>query len=260
MDSIAKEWADSVSIIPIEPKGKKPLLPWKEFTERMAPRAERAEWRKRWPGCNWGLVTGSISGYIVLDFDKDEGRALFNEHKVAGTCAVNITANGFHALFAVEAEPIGNATGIVPGLDVRGENGYIIIPPSTHPSGKKYQWQVPPWMLRPAPALPEWFWPLWESKKKADAAVIAAERPTLCAVTIGTSTFTDFAQGHGCVMPAGGWVADGRIHRCDAIAPDGTLGRDDGSYKVHRDHPVIGFIQNHHRHQQLLSQQWRPAR
>ena len=53
-------------------------------------------------------MTGSISSYTVLDFDKDEGRALFNEYKVAGTCPVNITANGYHALFAVEADPIGN--------------------------------------------------------------------------------------------------------------------------------------------------------
>ena len=165
--SSVKEWATSVSIIPIEPKGKKPLLPWKEFTERISSREERAEWRKRWPECNWGLVTGSISGYIVLDFDKDEGRKLFNEHKVAGTAAISETANGFHALYSVEAEPMGNATSVVPGLDVRGEGGYIVIPPSIHPCGKRYRWQIAPWALRPAPELPTWFWPLWKAKKAA---------------------------------------------------------------------------------------------
>lgn len=134
----ASEWADSVSIIPIESKGKKPLIPWKEYTERIAPREERAEWRKRWPGCNWGLVTGSISSYTVLDFDKDEGRALFNEYKVAGTCPVNITANGYHALFAVEADPIGNATRIAPGLDVRGKRLH------RHPAVNTSHWQALP--------------------------------------------------------------------------------------------------------------------
>jgi len=250
----ATEWANSRSLIPIVPKGKKPLIEWKEFTERIATPEERAEWRKRWPDMNYGLVTGSVSGYIVLDFDKDKGRALFSEHMVAGTCAVNITANGFHGLFAVESEPIGNSTGVVPGLDVRGEGGYIVIPPSVHPSGVKYRLQIPPWVLRPAPPLPDWFLVLLKAKETADRAAVPFIVPS------ASISFDDFAREHGCEVPPRGWVPDGVIHRCDAYGPDGKLGRGDGSYKVHIDPPVIGYVQNHHRHAALLTQQWRPAR
>ena len=45
-----------------------------------------------------------------------------------------------------------------------------------------------------------------------------------------------------------------------AFSPDGRLIRGDGSYKLHVDTPINGYIQNHHRHQSLLGQMWRPAR
>jgi hypothetical protein len=253
----ASEWALSVNLIPIVPRGKKPLIEWKQYQEEFS-WGERAAWKKQWPDMNYGLVTGSISGVVAIDFDGPEGKALFEKHKVLGTAPVSETANGDHALYMIPDEPIGNATGIVPGLDFRGEGGYVVIPPSVHPTGKKYRWIDPPWKkeLRPAPPLPEWFWPLWNAYKVKEAREQAAA-PLM--VPSWNLSFDDFAREHGCEVPPGGWIADGRIHRCDAYGPDGKLGRADGSYKVHPDNPVNGYIQNHHRHQQLITQQWRAA-
>jgi hypothetical protein len=199
------------------------------------------------------LVTGSISGYIVLDFDKDEGRALFNEHKVAGTCAVNITANGFTPC-SRSSRSDREQHGRRAGLDVR-EKRLHHHPAVRTSTGKRYQWQIAPWVLRPAPPLPAWFWPLWNAKMVNEARLSTATTPNNVK---SNEPLAAFAQGHGCVMPADGWTADGKIHRCDAYGPDGKLGRGDGSYLVFPDHPVMGFIQNHHRHQQM--QQWRPSR
>jgi hypothetical protein len=252
MDPRAKEWALSVNLIPIAPRGKKPLIEWKKYQEEFS-WDEREKWKKEWPDMNYGLVCGSISGVVAIDFDGEEGKALFNEHKVAGTAPVSITPNGYHALYMIPDEPIGNATAIVPGMDFRGEGGYIVIPPSIHPSGKRYQWQVAPWVLRPAPPLPAWFWELWNAKQAAERAVVQK------AFHNGSMlSFDEFAREHGCEVPPGGWVADGRIRRCPAAGPDGKIGRADGSYKVHLDHPVQGYIQNHHKHQALLTQAWRP--
>jgi len=259
----ASEWALSVNLIPVAPRGKKPLIEWKKYQEEFS-WGERVGWRQRWQDMNFGLVTGSISGVVAIDFDGDAGKALFEKYQVAGTAPVSETANGYHALYMIPDEPIGNAAGIVPGLDVRGEGGYICIPPSVHPSGKKYRWIDPPWKasLRPAPELPEWFWPLWNAYKCKEAREKAvAENGANWHQTrdyVSTASFTAFAQEHGCETPAAGWIADSTLHRCDAYGPDGKLGRGDGSYLVYPDHPVIGFVQNHHRHQQM--QKWRPSR
>ena len=78
--------------------------------------------------------------------------------------------------------------------------------------------------------------------------------------SVAFGSFDDFAREHGCEVPGGGWIADGRVHRCDAYGPDGKLGRGDGTYKVRPDDPVNGYVQNHHRHQSLITQPWRPAR
>jgi hypothetical protein len=89
-----------------------------------------------------------------------------------------------------------------------------------------------------------------EARGKAIASTVTREDGS-------NASLTAFAQEHGCVMPAAGWTADGTLHRCDAYGPDGKLGRGDGSYLVYPDKPVLGFVQNHHRHQQM--QQWRPT-
>jgi hypothetical protein len=31
---------------------------------------------------------------------------------------------------------------LMPGIDVRGDGGYVLAPPSIHPSGRRYEWSV----------------------------------------------------------------------------------------------------------------------
>src|SRR5262249_21543270 len=72
-----------------------------------------------------------------------------------------------HLLFRWPGIDIRNsASRVAPGVDVRGEGGYIVCAPSMHPSGKRYAWSVdsatcfacaPEWLLsmitRPAPIM-----------------------------------------------------------------------------------------------------------
>jgi hypothetical protein len=48
------------------------------------------------------------------------------------------TAHGFH--WYVKPTGMGNRAGVLPGVDFRGKNGYVIAPPSVHPDGNRYRW------------------------------------------------------------------------------------------------------------------------
>lgn len=112
-------------------------------------------WWRRWPDANLGIVTGAASGLFVLDIDLPDGPAslarLQAKHApLPPTCEQRTGSGGQQLLFAHPGRPVGNRTGVEPGIDVRGDGGYIVVPPSTHASGARYRWsgRVPP---APAP-------------------------------------------------------------------------------------------------------------
>ncbi|MFZ5538605.1 MAG: bifunctional DNA primase/polymerase [Pseudomonadota bacterium] len=152
------------SPIPIEPRGKRPLVPWLEFQQRIADAAEIAAWFARWPDANVGIVTGRVSGIVVVDVDAQHGgldslRELQRAHGALPLTVEAITGGGGrHLYFALADLPLHNRVGIRPGIDLRGEGGCVVAPPSVHPSGRRYAWvdARAPDALAPAP-LPAWF-------------------------------------------------------------------------------------------------------
>jgi hypothetical protein len=112
------------------------------------PDVARAKWNK-WPSANIGIATGPVSGFWALDIDAPRGidtmKALVRVHgKPAPTVAVFTPNDGLHLWFKwPEFGPeIRNSAGRVgPGIDVRGEGGYITAPPSVLLDRKRaYQW------------------------------------------------------------------------------------------------------------------------
>jgi hypothetical protein len=152
------------SPIPIEPRGKRPLVPWLEFQQRIADAGEIAAWFARWPDANVGIVTGRVSGIVVVDVDAQHGglaslRELERAHGALPPTVQAITGGGGrHLYFALGDAPLHNRVGIRPGIDLRGEGGCVVAPPSLHPSGRRYAWVegCAPDALAPA-ALPPWF-------------------------------------------------------------------------------------------------------
>jgi Bifunctional DNA primase/polymerase, N-terminal/Primase C terminal 1 (PriCT-1)/DeoR-like helix-turn-helix domain len=121
-------------------------------------------WWTRWPEANIGIVTGAASGLVVLDVDVQHGgqrslAALEAEHgKLAATPEVLTGGGGKHLYFAHPGETVGNSAGrLGAGLDIRGDGGYVVAPPSLHASGRPYKWlrpgrklelgQPPAWLL-----------------------------------------------------------------------------------------------------------------
>jgi hypothetical protein len=141
--------------------GKHPLNPGGCRNATTDPQQIAAWWR-RWPNANVGIATGEASNLAVLDVDGEPGRVslleLESDHGPLPGTVTAITSRGCHLLYKW-APGLGIGAGLYgEGLDHRGEGGYIIAPPSAHPSGSVYRWLTAdesdsrPW----AHPLPHW--------------------------------------------------------------------------------------------------------
>jgi len=131
------------SVIPVRPD-KKPFLPWAEYQKRRPPAEEIREWWEKWPRAMIGIVTGEISGVLVIDCDTREGfEAIQKLLPDALLLPIARTPRGgWHLWFIYPAGgKITVGTGIIPGVDFRGDGGYVIAPPSIRDDGKGYTWQ-----------------------------------------------------------------------------------------------------------------------
>lgn len=122
-------------------------------------------WIRRYGKFNLCAATGAASGFFVLDVDPDKGGsdsliALQSQHQPLPLTWTSCTGGGgSHYLFRYPGYPVGNRTGFRPGLDIRGDDGYIVLPPSIHKSGRRYEWdplcepnstellEAPTWLL-----------------------------------------------------------------------------------------------------------------
>jgi Bifunctional DNA primase/polymerase, N-terminal len=132
-----------VPVFPCEPGAKRPLTRNGHWDATTDPRIiER--WWKRWPSANVGVPTGKKSGVVVLDVD-DGGLESLAKLERAGAAAPKTArartgGGGIHVFFRYpRGTEIRNSAGLLgPGLDVRGEGGYVVVPPSRTQSS--YQW------------------------------------------------------------------------------------------------------------------------
>ena len=149
------------SVVPIEPRGKRPLVAWRELQQRIADAAEIEAWYQRWPDANVGIVTGAVSGLVVVDVDPQHGgqdslAQIEREHgPLPRTAEVATGGGGRHLYFGHPGGTLHNRAGLRPGLDVRGDGGCVVAPPSVHPNGRCYAWRIAPQDTRLAD-LPAW--------------------------------------------------------------------------------------------------------
>ena len=118
-------------------------------------------WWVREPLYNVAIATGSISGIFVVDVDGPDAEAALRKLELEfgelPTTVEVITGRGRHLYFRISGGRVQNSVGkIALGIDVRGENGFVLVPPSNHPSGRPYAWSVdagstiataPDWLL-----------------------------------------------------------------------------------------------------------------
>lgn len=134
------------SVIPIKPGEKAPpLVSWEQY-QNIKPTAEEIKsWWGKNPSANIGIVTGKLSNLAVIDLDKyakdyDETISLeyFPDNLITPT--VLTPRGGNHLYFIYPEQDITINARALPGIDLRGEGGYAVAPPSENSNGKKYSW------------------------------------------------------------------------------------------------------------------------
>lgn len=121
------------------------MVPWVEYQSRAPTEEEIHQWWQQYPNANVGIVTGRVSGVVVIDLDPDKGG---NEsgariYEQAPTDLIVKTGRGGYHLYyryPEDTDRIPNRVGLFPGVDVRADGGYVVAPPSTHSSGRLYEW------------------------------------------------------------------------------------------------------------------------
>lgn len=133
-------------MVALRPRDKRPIIPWERLQEKSADPAEVADWFEQNPTANVGIVTGRLSGLVVLDVDPGHGgeSSLSQLEREYGSLPQTVSARtgggGRHYYFRHPGGVVRNKVGFRPGLDIRGDGGLIVAPPSIHPSGRRYRW------------------------------------------------------------------------------------------------------------------------
>lgn len=126
-----------ISVIPIGPN-KRPLVAWEQYQHRIADEEEVREWFERWPDANLGIVTGALSNITVVDTDNEDADEWWRANGQPSPLMVK-TGKGRHYYYSHGGERNAATWKGMVGLDVRGEGGYVVAPPSLHPSGARYE-------------------------------------------------------------------------------------------------------------------------
>lgn len=140
--------------------GKHPLPPWAAYQSTRPTKADLKSWQVRFPVCNVSVVTGAVSGLVVVDIDPARGgdESIASLPPLPDTVTVITGGGGTHLYFRHPGTgEIPNRAGWRPGVDIRADGGQVIAPPSVHASGRAYEWEVgrDPWTFEIAD-MPGW--------------------------------------------------------------------------------------------------------
>ena len=174
----------------------------------------------------------------MIDVDPPEGERSLERLTDAGyelpqTLAVRTGSGGLHLYYyATPGSPLGNSAGRLPGIelelpgvDLRGDGGYVVAPPSVHVSGSRYAWIAHE--AEPAPA-PEWLSAEHTSPSEPividiqtqgatsayGRAALEGELEELGRAPVGTRNYTL----NRCAFRLGRLVAGGELEEAEAVA------------------------------------------
>ena len=137
-----------LAVFPIKERGKSPQFKSWQDNCTTDPEAIKTIWSRN-PQFNIGIATGSKSnGLLVVDIDNhdvDGASSLKeweHEHGALPETATVITGSGGVHYYYRSTETIKGRTSVLPGVDIRAEGNLIVAPPSIHPNGNAYTWEI----------------------------------------------------------------------------------------------------------------------
>ena len=146
--------------------GKHPLVRRGLYEATTDPKQIQSWWR-RWRSANVGIATGGLSGMVVIDVDLPAAFTSLTrliEAELPTTLTGLTGGGGGHLVYSSSDDALGNSAGRLPGIDealvgidLRGNGGYIVAPPSAHRTGGSYEWldanravaSAPDWLKQP---------------------------------------------------------------------------------------------------------------
>jgi hypothetical protein len=120
------------------------------FKDATTDAGQIATWWLNNPNANVAVACGDKSGVYVVDIDVDESKGTdgFKSIQEAGlACPETVcqkTPRGGSHFFYVNTQPIGCKVNMLPGVDIRGNGGYVLLPPSISKDGGAYTWIASP--------------------------------------------------------------------------------------------------------------------
>lgn len=149
-----------------------------------------AKFWAEYPDCNVAIVTGKLSGLVVLDVDGEEGveslRALERQYSpLPNTASIVTPRGGEHFYFRHPGWEVKNTAGYPgPGLDIRGDGGYVLAPPSVGAGGRRYEVDDDTGIV----AAPEWLLSLLKRNQAQDTTGLGNGRDWAAFVRRGATS------------------------------------------------------------------------
>lgn len=127
-------------VFPVAAGSKNPLVKWRSEDPASCDLDQVNRWFIRWGDTNWGMATGAVSGVFVVDTDSKEAYDWVVANGLTDTYSVKTGGNtpeklsyGYHFYFlhpGAEVSVKNSASELAPRVDVRGDGGYVLMPPS----------------------------------------------------------------------------------------------------------------------------------
>jgi hypothetical protein len=143
--SIACEYVDNGwSVLPVKPEEKRPYMTnWLQYTKTRANKQTVINWFRSLAGAGIGVVTGRVSNMVVLDVESDCPYPIEDILRKYPTQMYSRTGSGGYHLFyqyPTNIPRVANRVGIFERVDLRADGGFIVLPPTIHPCGGRYEW------------------------------------------------------------------------------------------------------------------------
>lgn len=140
------------AVFPLKPRGKAPVTT-NGVKDATTDYEQVKTWWNKYPKANIGIATGQKSGgLVIVDLDvKETGvngldslKDWERENGNLPDTVQSMTGSGGYHIFFHSEKIVKNAVGLLDGVDIRADGGYIVAPPSIHQTGNRYEWEYDP--------------------------------------------------------------------------------------------------------------------